>query len=246
MAQPQFHGRIYSGDLWGRKWGSTDGFEKLGNVTELKTSQKVKTDSLTSTGRDDYGQALDTITTPEPTEISLGFDTFDKHSFARMLMGEAVDIAGTVTTFTDEAHTVKTGMIKLAYDDIDPTGFVVKDAQGQEVDKSMYLLNPRLGMIRFTEESLLLANETFTVSGKTKGSAMVQIDANTLQNLQMEMYLDGKDRITGKDGKLELPHVVLSADGDIDWFADKWWESGFKGSLVKDEGKPTMRFKEAV
>ncbi len=240
----EFHGRQYSGDLYLRKWGTSDAFVKLGNVNELKTSQKVKTDTLKSTGREDFGQAIDSISTPEPAEVSIGFDSFDKHSFACMLMGEAVDLTGVVKPFIDEAHVVKAGMIKLSLGDIDPVTFVLKDSSGDTVDPSMYVLNPRLGMVRFTEHSLLMNGEAFTVTGTTLGTAGYVIDANTLQNLPMEMYLDGKDRITGKDGVLEIGHAVLSADGDIDWFADKWWKGGLKGTLVKDKGKPTMRFKE--
>ena len=40
------HGKKYSGDLLGRKYGSNDAFQPLGNVTELKTDAKVKEDTL--------------------------------------------------------------------------------------------------------------------------------------------------------------------------------------------------------
>ncbi len=241
MAQ---NGKKYSGDLLGRRWGSNDAFQDLGNVTELKTSTKVKTDSLPSTGRDDYGQAIETEVTPEPTEISLKFNTFDKEGLARALMGEAVDLATTPATFADESHTAKDGWINLAYEDIDPANFTLTTATGETVDKTMYELNPRLGMVRFNTSSTLVKDEVFKASGKTKGSAGFSIDANTLQSLPLELKLDGKDRITGKNGTLIIPHTVLSSKGDIDWFSDKWWENGFDGTLVKDEGKPTMRFKE--
>lgn len=244
MAQNAQHGKKYSGDLLGRRWGSDDAFQDLGNVTELKTSTKVNTDSLPSTGRDDYGQAIEVETTPEATEISLQFNTFDKNGLARALMGEAVDLSTSPISFTDETHTVKDGWIKLAHDDIDPTTFALTDDLGTTVDKTAYELNPRLGMVRFNEHSLLLKDEAFKASGKTKGSAGFSIDANTLQSLPLELKLDGKDRITGKNGTLDIPHAVLSSKGDIDWFSDKWWENGFDGTLVKDEGKPTMRFKE--
>lgn len=238
------HGKKYSGDLLGRKYGSNDAFQPLGNVTELKTDAKVKEDTLPSTGREDYGQPIDSEITPEPTTISLKFNTFDKFGLARALMGEAVDLTTAPVTFADESHKVKLGWIDLANDDIDTANFTLKDSTGATVDPTHYELNPRLGMVRFTALSTLASDSTFTVDGKTKGSAGFQIDANTLQSLPLELKLDGKDRITGKDGSLWIPHTNLSSDGSIDWFSDKWWENGFKGTLIKDEGKPTMRFKE--
>lgn len=74
--------------------------------------------------------------------------------------------------------------------------------------------------------------------------AVKPIDANTLQSLDLEIFLDGKDRISGKNGSLTIPHAKLSADGEINWFSDDWWESGLTGTVVKEEGKSAMTFKE--
>lgn len=64
------------------------------------------------------------------------------------------------------------------------------------------------------------------------------------QSLDLEIFLDGKDRISGKNGSLTIPHAKLSADGEINWFSDDWWESGLTGTVVKEEGKSAMTFKE--
>lgn len=235
----------YSGDIYAKKYGSKDGFVKMGNVSELKTSTKVKTDTLASTGRDDYGQAISSIITPEPTEISLAFNSFDKLALARMLMGEAVDLSTSPKQLTSVSFKVTSDWIDLGYLDIDESTFEIQAGSGGAIDKSTYELNPRLGLIRFNEKSLLQAGETINVTvGQTKGTAGFSIDANTLQDLQLELKLDGKDRISGKNGILEIPHAVLSAKGDINWFDDKWWEAGFEGVLVKDNDKPAMRFTE--
>lgn len=246
VSQTVQHGKKYSGDLLGRIWGSNDGFQPLGNLTELKTNTKTKEDTLKSTGRSDYGQALETESTPEATTIKLKFNTFDKYGLARMLMGEAVDLSTVPVTFTDEVHPVKMGWIDLAHQDIDESTLVIKDDTGATVDPTHYEVNPRMGMVRFNALSTLLAGSNFKASGKTKGSPGFQIDANTLQTLVLELKLDGKDRITGKDGNLWIPHAVLSSDGDLDFMSEKFWENGFSGTLVKDAGKPTQRFTEYV
>lgn len=238
------HGKKYSGDLYVRKYGTDEAFQKIGNVTELKTSSKVKTDTLTSTGKYDYGQAIETETTPEPTELSLKFNTFDKEGLARALMGKAFDIAGKVTDFADEEIKVGKGWIKLANKDVDGSMLALTDSKGQPIDPSHYTVNTQLGMILFNDKSTLPTGEKVTVTGKTKGTAGFQIHANTLKSLPLELYLDGKDRITGKNGTLEMPHAVLSSDGDLDWFSDKWMDYGLKGTLVKDEGKESMTFTE--
>lgn len=247
MTQQNLRGRKYSGDLYARKWGSEDAFEEMGNVTEFTTKSETDKDELKSTGREDYGQAIDVEVVPQPTEISLKFNTFDKHALARMLMGEAVDIGGVPEVISETAvKALKTGWIKLNHSDIDPKHFTLKNKSKQEIVKAKYKLNPRLGMVRLLDSTGINDGDNLHYEGKTKGRKGFSIDANTLQSIPLEMYLDGKDRISGNDGVLEVAHVVLSADGDINWFEDGWWESGLTGTVVKDEGKPVMKFTEFV
>lgn len=239
-------GKKYSGDLYGRPYGSTIGFSNMGNVSELTSSKEIESDELKSTGRDDYGEALSVDSTPGATEMTIKFNSFDKQGMARALMGEAVDLDTAPVTIDNAPLTVTTGWIKLSHRDIDPDTFVLSDTEASPnvIDASQYELNPRLGMIRFNETATPIVGAELTYSGKTKGTAGYQIDANTLSALPLEMYLDGKDRISGKDGILEIPHAVMTSDGEINWMSDDWWESGLSGKLVKDPGKPTMRFTE--
>lgn len=241
MAQ---RGKKYSGNLYARKWNTPDGFFKIGNVTELSTKKESDTDELTSTGRDDYGEAIEIETVPGATEMTLKFNTFDKTALARVLMGEAVDLSTTPVAFTDQPLIVGMGHLKLAYADIDESTLVLTDSTSVVIDPDTYTVNARLGMVTFNSDSALLPGAAITYSGSTKGSAGYQIDANTLNSLPLELYLDGRDRISGKDGTLTVPHAVLASDGDLNWFSDDWWEGGLSGKLVKDEGKPTMRFTE--
>ncbi len=240
----RLRGKKYSGDLIVRKYGSTEGFTKLGNVIELTTKKDSDSDELLSRGRDDWGEAVEVETQAGATEISIKFNTFNKQALAKVLMGEAVDLSAEPQTFTDVEVKVGTDWLPIGYDDIDVDNFALTDDGGTEIDKTTYQLNTRLGLIRFNETSKLQAGAIVKATGKTKGTAGYQIEANTLASIPLEMRLDGRDRITGKDGVLDMPHAVLSADGDINWLSDKWWEAGLSGKLVKDEDKPTMLFKE--
>lgn len=239
MAQ---HGKIFSGDIYVRKFGTTDGFELLGNVVELTTKSEVDKKELTGTGRDNYGQAIDSLVTPKPTELEIKFNSFDKNALARTLMGVAVDKTGQVEIITETAVKVSTGWISLNHQDIDPANFTLKTKTKTEIEKSKYELNPRLGMVRLLDSSV--ESDTLYYTGKTLGRASFSIDAGTLHNLDLEIRLDGRDRITGKDGVLTIPHAVLSANGDINWFSDDWWEAGLSGTIVKVADKAVMSFVE--
>lgn len=240
----QQRGKKYSGDLYARKHGTDDGFEKIGNVTELTTTKESENSQLTSTGRGEYGEVLESESVAGATNVAIKFNTFDKYAMARVMMGEAVDLSTTPIPFTDMSLTVGLNWLQLAMRDIDETTLVLTDDADAVIDATTYEVNPRLGLVRFKDTATVTAGSTITYSGTTKGSAGYQIDANTLTSLPLEMYLDGQDRISGQNGILDMYHGDLSSDSDINWFSDDWWEGGLSGPLIKDPGKPTMRFTE--
>lgn len=240
----QHRGKKYSGDLYARKHGTDDGFEKIGNVTELTTTKESESNQLTSTGRGEYGEVLHSERVPGATNISIKFNTFDKHALARVMMGEAVDLSTTPIPFTDMSLTVGLNWLKLAMRDIDESKLVLTDADDAVIDKDTYEVNPRLGLVRFNAESKLEVGSVITYSGMTKGSPGYQIAANTLTSLPLEMYLDGQDRITGQDGILDVYHSDLASDSDINWLSDDWWEGGLSGPVIKEPNKPLMLFTE--
>ena len=202
------HGKKYSGDLYGRPYGTLLAFSNMGNVSELTSTKEMETDELMSTGRDDYGESIEIENKPGATELAVKFNTFDKEGMARALMGEAVDLATVPVDITDAPLTVQIGWIKLSHTDIDPDTFVLSTTSPVAVVlASTYELNPRIGMIRFNSTSELLPAAALTYTAKTKGRAGYKVDANTLASLPLEMYMDAKDRITGKDGILVSIHA---------------------------------------
>lgn len=245
MTTQTHHGRIYSGKIYARVHGTQDGFFEMGNAEELATKTDVDKKELKSTGKDDYGQAISAIVIPKPTEITLKFNSFDKYALARALMGEAVDLSGTPQNIDETAvKAAKIGWIKLGHDDIDPEHFELKNKTKQTIEKSKYRLNADLGMVMFLDSTGINNGDNLFYTGKTRGTTGFVIEANTLTDMHLELLLDGKDRVTGASGSLAIPHAVLSANGDINWFSDDWWKSGFSGTIVKDTGKAVMTFKE--
>lgn len=245
MTTQTHHGRIYSGTLFARIHGTQGGFFEMGNVEELTTKTDVEKKELKSTGKYDYGQAISAIVIPKPTEIELKFSSFDKYALARALMGQAVDLpTGTQNIDETAVKASKTGWIKLSHDDIDPEHFELKNKTKQTIEKSKYRLNADLGMVMFLDSTGINDGDNLFYTGKTRGTTGFVIEANTLTDMHLELILDGKDRVTESSGSLTIPHVVLSANGDINWFSDDWWQSGLSGTVVKDTGKAAMTFKE--
>ena len=187
-----------------------------------------------------YGSALDSLKTVKPTEIGLKLDTFDKDNLALALMGEAAVIAATAQTVTDETVTIgKKGMAyKLANGNIDPATVKVKNKSKANVDAKHLDINATLGMITVLPTADTVNDgEEITVEYKTRDSGGYKVSAATLSRLDLEIYVDGRNRVTGETGILHIPHAVLAADGSIDWFGDDFNTAEFKGTAVLASGE---------
>ena len=200
----------------------------------------METKERVSKQKGTYGSALDSLKTVKPTEIGLKLDTFDKDNLALALMGEAAVIAATAQTVTDETVTIgKKGMAyKLANGNIDPATVKVKNKSKANVDAKHLDINATLGMITILPTADTVNDgEEITVEYKTRDSGGYKVSAATLSRLDLEIYVDGRNRVTGETGILHIPHAVLAADGSIDWFGDDFNEAEFKGTAVLASGE---------
>ena len=242
MAKQNDHGLIFEGDVKVRNLNQKgSGFIDIGNTTALTTQTSVETKERVSKQKGTYGSALDSLKTVKPTEIGLKLDTFDKDNLALALMGEAAVIAATAQTVTDETVTIgKKGMAyKLANGNIDPATVKVKNKSKANVDAKHLDINATLGMITILPTADTVNDgEDVTVEYKTRDSGGYKVSAATLSRLDLEIYVDGRNRVTGETGILHIPHAVLAADGSIDWFGDDFNEAEFKGTAVLARAKP--------
>lgn len=235
------HGLIFEGDVKVRNRSIPDsGIYDVGNTTSLTTASSTESTERLSKRKGTYGQALDSLVTPNPTEVGLTLDTFDKNNLAMALMGTAAVISARAETVTDTViHIGKKGQgYKLPHENIDPATIKVKNKTDQAVDDGKVKFNANVGLIEIdpTAENVN-DDEDIKVSYKTRAGGGFKINAGSLSRLDLEIWVDGKNRVTGEAGVLHIPHAVLAADGDIDWFGDEFATASFTGRAVLAEGE---------
>lgn len=229
------HGVKFAGTVFARLKGTENWFD-LGNTTSLTIATSNEKDERISHRKDTYGQALDSINTPKPPEIKWENDTFNKRNFAFMLMGEAKDVQTTAKKITDEVVKLKAGeWVKLANENLDPKQeFVLKTESGTAIKAEQYQVNHNLGMVMLTDESAEgNGKATYTLRA---GESFV-IDAAKLQGLQLELMIDGINRVTGENAILNVWETNVAAEGDFDWLSGDWGKSKFAGTCITPQGK---------
>lgn len=229
------HGLKFSGIVWARLKGAQTWYD-MGNTKSLTIKAQSDKDERISFRHDTLGQALDAIYTPKPPEIAWENDTFNRRNFAAMLMGNAADFAGTPTAVTNELVTLKKGeWVKLANADIDPTQPIALTEKDGGKEIKGFEINHPLGLIWIPADSTAKEEAKINYSHGTGGGFTV--DAATLNNLTLELMIDGVNRATGERGVLNVWEASVIADGDMDWLSGEWGSAKFTGTCITPAGQ---------
>lgn len=235
--QQQDRGLKFAGTVFARLKGTATWFE-LGNTTSLVIKSSSEKDERISFKKESFGQALDSLATPKPPEISWENDTFNKRNYAFMLMGEAQDLDTKLKTVANEEVTLKKGVwIDLGNANIDPKQEItLKTSDDAPIDASKYTINHNLGMIYLHEDSEV-EEDKGKISYTTREGGGFVIDAAALDGLVLELKVDGINRVTGEQGILNVWEANVAPDGDFDWLSGDWAKSKFSGTCITPSDK---------
>lgn len=235
MTRQADDGLIFAGDVYIRNRRTEGGFYDIGNTTALSLKTDSEKKQRISRRKASWGQPLDSISLKKPTELKLKLDTFDKTNLAMALHGKESVIEAQIRTVTDEEITVgvKGNGYPLSIDNLDPATVSVKNAAGQAVKVEHLSVNAVLGLIAVLPEcDNVNAGEKIKVTAKTLKKGGFKIDADAVPDYDLEIMLDGENRVTGEPVKLHIPSAVVAADSELDWFKDDFNEVSFTGSPV--------------
>ncbi|MBR5940599.1 MAG: hypothetical protein IKZ88_05010 [Neisseriaceae bacterium] len=236
MARKEDDGLILQGDVYVRNRRIDGaGLVHIGNTTKLELSSSTEKKERISKQKTSYGQALDSISTPQPTTISFELDTFDRHNLALALMGKDADVSRAAADFSRDVVIGKKGQFfAIGETNLDPETAITVTANGTALDTAAFEINYNLGLVQIAANSSAISDgDTVTVAGKLKAQDGFKIDASVLNDWDLELILDGKNRVNEQEIRLRIPSAVIAADGAIDWFGDDFATAAFTGTVVK-------------
>ncbi len=127
-------GFLGSGDMYMDRLaddGSSTGYILAGNSTQFAIEEETETKERISTGRDTYGQALDTASIKKPAKISITLDEINKENLAIALLGEVADLSQGSGTGETETVTAKSGKyVELVKGNLAEANFKVENQGG--------------------------------------------------------------------------------------------------------------------
>jgi hypothetical protein len=248
-------GLILAGDVRLGFYGSDGAF--LGymqnpiNVTELTlTPGEGETRDRVSRMRETYGQALDSVTLPEPWTTTFTTDTISSEILRALFLGLKEEIDVDSGTITDEEITARVGTwvptSKVMFTDLQSVE--VKDDQDTTLSEGTdYLVDLRNGAILALASGAITDGDTIKVSASYGGIEGFRINGARRESLTVAVLLDGRslrDEDEGKVIRMIARRISIRPAGGNDIMSDEWFSPQFQGTLLTPQGENQPFFYE--
>jgi len=219
-----------------QQWGALEGpFE----TKKFELAPKSELKEQTSKGKTTYGQVIESVTIPQPTEFSVELGEVNKDSLALALMGTSTSInqpAGTIAKAAALTVPLVNGWAEMTQKN---WGTVTAETTagvalviGTDVE-----VNYRLGLIRPVPGGAVAAGTSIKVYGSFNALSGTSIAGATQAQLRARFVMDGVNFADNKSVVVTVHEAVLSAQNAMDFLADDFATVALSGRVITPAGK---------
>lgn len=222
--------------------GSHSGYLPAQNATQFQIQvPEAETTDRTSRMRDTAGQVLDSVSEPQPHELSITFDGFNgqllasafngalEHFTASAKTGETVQITARVGAGV-QVGSYQISEVTVSEDDGGSPGAELVEGTDYEVEE-------RLGMIRALEGGSVEDGDTLHVTFDAEEVTGDMIRGAARSEIRGELVFDGLDTVTGQSVVIEIDRVILSGSGEFDFLSEEFATVDVGGRMVTLPGE---------
>lgn len=207
------------------------------NKFEIKPNVDVK--ELTSKGKNDYGQTLESVAIQKPADFTLELNEVNKESMTIALLGTAVQSSQAAGTLTDAAVVIKKDRWVFVGKENLTAPIVVENVAGTVtyVEGVDYALNLDLGLLKVLPNSTIADGATLHVSGAHAELTSTKISGATNTDIRAKIIFDGKNQADGLPVKVTVWEAIIAADAAFDFLADDFNTVNLPGKMKTPAGK---------
>lgn len=191
---------------------------------------------------DSYGEALDQVESPKPTECSLSVDDAGDAEVLAWALG------GTKAGFTQAAETSKavtlTAVAKDQWSDLGyrkVSNVVVKDSTDVTtyVAGTDYLLDAAAGFVKVTKGGGIADAAEIHVTLDAAALTGEAVSVGTRQSISVRVDGDMRNIATGEQIRILIPRAKLSAQGELDFMGEDFLVTELSGTALALPGQPS-------
>lgn len=205
---------------------------------EIKPNVDKK--ELTSKGRNDYGQVLESVSIQKPADFTLELSEVNTESMTLALLGTSAAFSQSAGTLTDQAVTIKKDRwVSMTKQNIDPDSDVeVTHTSGSPtyVEGTDYILNRPLGMIKVLTTSAIADAASVKIDADYLAISSTVISGATNTDIRARIIFDGKNQADGLPTIVTIHEAIIAADSAFDFLATDFNTVKLPGTMKTPTG----------
>lgn len=221
--------------------GTRTGRVQIGNGTAFSTTETVSRTDRVSKMRETEGNALDTLSQRNPTQLSFTIDDVTDFNLAMASLGlaEIVNVAAGSVTIEPAIAWLDGWLDLVNINVVDDASLIVTDDPGTTtyVKGTDYEVSARLGMIKPLSTGSIANGQPLKVDYNYGAKNGVLVRAGTQSEVVLEVFLDAINRVTNEHVHVKYHEAVMAPEGAVDLFADEWVPLTMAGTVKILDGQ---------
>ena len=207
------------------------------NKFEIKP--KVKKLELTSKGRTDYGQVLESVSVQEPATFTVELNEVNKESMVIALLGTTADTSQTAGSITAEVCVAKLGKwVPLTKGSLTGAQTVTNSAASTTyVLGTDYNINKQTGWLQAIVGGAITDAQSLKVTSTYGAYTGTKISGATKTDIRAEIIFDGINQADGLPCIVTIREAIIAADAAFDFLSDKFNTVNLPGSMKTPVGQ---------
>lgn len=204
---------------------------------EVKPNVELK--EAVSKGRSSYGQVIESVAIPQPSDLTVEMGEVNKESMALALLGTVAALSQASGTMTDQAVvTDHDAWVSVGHAALNATGITVENTAGTTtyVEGTDYLLNRQLGLIKTLSSGTIPDATSVNINGGYAAITGNEIRGSTQPQLRAKFILDGKNFVDDSPVIVTVHEAVIAADAAFDFLADDFNVVSLPGRMKTPTG----------
>lgn len=217
--------------------GSFAGFLDLTNAIKLGIKAGEGDEKQrTSKQRDNFGEVLDSVIIPTPTELSIDLDEGDADTVGMALMGAVttLTVASQTRTSVAQSITALDTWLDLGDRQINSSGFSITDdatTPAAYVLGEDYVVDLTMGLIKFLGTGSAQVGDVFEKNYTTRAVTGKRITGAKKNQLRVRILGNMKNLANGKSVVVDIPDSTLKSASEIDLLSGDFTTTSLTGTI---------------
>ena len=208
--------------------------------TKFQIKATTKLVEMTSRSRGGYGQIVESVPLPQPTEFEIALAEVNKESLTLALLGTQASLTQSSGTATDEVVVAHLGAwTKMLKNTLTAASVVVTNSAASTtyVEGTDYVINYQLGWFKALVGGAITDAQSLKIDYAYGAVAGSRIRGVTDPQLRAQILFDGINMADSAPAVVECYNAVLSSSAAFDFLSDKFNEIPLTGRLTTPVGK---------